>query len=28
VPPPRKVTTLQFALGQNQRIVAAWGEAE
>jgi hypothetical protein len=28
VPPPRKVTTLQFALGQNQRIVAEWGESE
>ncbi|HKE15798.1 MAG TPA: hypothetical protein VKB80_13070 [Kofleriaceae bacterium] len=27
VPPPNKLTTLQFALGQNQRIVAAWGEA-
>lgn len=27
VPPPHKTTTLQFALGQNQRIVAEWGEA-
>jgi hypothetical protein len=27
VPPPNKLTTLQFALGQNQRIVAEWGEA-
>jgi hypothetical protein len=27
VPPPHKLTTLQFALGQNQRIVAEWGEA-
>jgi hypothetical protein len=26
VPPPHKKTTLQFALGQNQRIVTAWGE--
>ncbi len=26
VPPPNKLTTLQFALGQNQRIVAEWGE--
>ncbi|HTE51645.1 MAG TPA: hypothetical protein VK698_12415, partial [Kofleriaceae bacterium] len=26
VPVPRKLTTLQFALGQNQRIVAQWGE--
>ncbi len=26
VPPPRKKTTMQFALGQNQRIVAEWGE--
>lgn len=27
VPQPNKLTTLQFALGQNQRIVAEWGEA-
>jgi hypothetical protein len=26
VPAPHKKTTLQFALGQNQRIVAEWGE--
>lgn len=26
VPSPRKRTVLQFALGQNQRIVAEWGE--
>jgi len=26
VPPPHTTATLQFALGQNQRIVAAWGE--
>jgi hypothetical protein len=26
VPPPATTATLQFALGQNQRIVAAWGE--
>jgi hypothetical protein len=26
VPPPRKQATIQFALGQNQRIVAQWGE--
>lgn len=26
VPPPRKRATLHFALGQNQRIVTAWGE--
>jgi hypothetical protein len=28
VPPPRKQATIQFALGQNQRIVAQWGEAD
>jgi len=28
VPVPRKLTTLQFALGQNQRIVAQWGEEQ
>jgi len=27
VPAPHTTATLQFALGQNQRIVAAWGEA-
>jgi hypothetical protein len=27
VPAPGKVATLQFALGQNQRIVVEWGEA-
>jgi hypothetical protein len=26
VPAPRKKTTMQFALGQNQRIVTEWGE--
>lgn len=26
VPPPNKTATIQFALGQNQRIVAQWGE--
>lgn len=26
VPPPHTKSTLQFALGQNQRIVAEWGE--
>lgn len=26
VPQPHKVSTIQFALGQNQRIVSAWGE--
>jgi hypothetical protein len=26
VPPPGSVATMQFALGQNQRIVAQWGE--
>lgn len=28
VPPPRKQATIQFALGQNQRIVAPWGEGD
>jgi hypothetical protein len=28
VPRPRKRATIQFALGQNQRIVAQWGEAD
>jgi hypothetical protein len=27
VPPPGTTSTMQFALGQNQRIVAAWGES-
>ena len=27
VPQPAKITQLQFALGQNQRIVLTWGEA-
>lgn len=26
VPPPNTTATIQFALGQNQRIVAQWGE--
>ncbi|TMQ19940.1 MAG: hypothetical protein E6J91_05210 [Deltaproteobacteria bacterium] len=26
VPSPHKTSTIQFALGQNQRIVAQWGE--
>ena len=28
VPPPETVATIQFALGQNQRIVSQWGETE
>ena len=28
VPPPGKKATMQFALGQNQRIVAEWGEED
>jgi hypothetical protein len=28
VPPPGKKATLQFALGQNQRIVAEWGPSQ
>jgi hypothetical protein len=27
VPPPDTTSTIQFALGQNQRIVARWGES-
>jgi hypothetical protein len=27
VPQPHKTATIQFALGQNQRIVAQWGES-
>jgi hypothetical protein len=26
-PPPGKTATMQFTLGQNQRIAAQWGEA-